>query len=282
MMLTLSQKKGRGLVSPGLLEPARHFQEVVRNGQYLMPQYTTSFILANDIKIFFPGLGTANDSDSDNDTNNATNTLMRYAYAPNLDGGYGPFSFVPAEGAKQDVHNFRVERINGGIQLSIPGAQIVAYISTVIPRFPANQPPPPTAEECIEHPASKAKRAPSHERSSKKRQRRDVEDFEEITKPVDMVELARTLFSQELTESDSYLHKNGFIKPIREGIQKRIDDVTEAKENFKGDKQKPNDEVNDAMESFEQFIHNIITSKEFTMNELVSTVTPPSPLFTAK
>ena len=259
------------MVSPGPLEPARHFHEVVRNGQYLMPQYTTSFILANDIKIFFPGLGTVNDSDIDNQTNNAINTLMRYAYAPNLEGGYGPFSFVPAEGTKQDVHNFRVERINGGIQLSIPGAQIVAYVSTVISRFPADQPPPPTAEECIEHPASKAKRAPAHEHSSRKRRRRDVDDFEGETKPVDMMELARSLFSQGLTENDSFLHRNGFIKPIGEGIQKLIDGVTEAKENF------------------ESLIQTITSGKEYTLfttkppgtaNETINTVTQP--LFSAK
>ena len=267
------QKKGRGLVSPGPLEPARHFHEVIRNGQYLMPQYTTSFILANDIKIFFPGLGIVNDSDIDNQTNNAINTLMRYAYAPNLEGGYGPFSFVPAEGAKKDVHNFRVERINGGIQLTIPGAQIVAYVSTVISRFPADQPPPPEAKECIEHPASKAKPASSHEQSSRRRRRRDVDDLEGETAPVDMMELARSLFSQELSESDSYLHRNGFIEPIGEGIQKLMDGVTEAKE------------------SFEQLIQTITSpGKEYNMlftteppasaNESLSTVTQP--LFTSK
>ena len=239
-----------------------------------MPQYTTSFFLANDIKIFFPGLGIVNDSDIDNQTNNAINTLMRYAYAPNLEGGYGPFSFVPAEGTKQDVHNFRVERINGGIQLSIPGAQIVAYITTVIPRFPADQPPPPKLKECLEHPASRAKPTSSHEHSSRRRRRRDAEsdDLEEQRRPVDMMELARSLFSQELTDSDSYLHRNGFIKPIGEGIQKLMDEVTEAKE------------------SFEQLIQTITSGKEYNVlftteppssaNETLSTVTQP--LFTSK
>jgi hypothetical protein len=240
-----------------------------------MPQYTTSFILANDIKISFPGLGTVNDSDADNETNNAINTLMRYAYAPNLEGGYGPFSFVPAESTKMDVHNFRVERINGGIQLTIPGAQIVAYISTVISRFPADQPPPPKAKECIEHPASKAKPTSSHDQSSRRRQRRDVDDLEGETAPVDMMELARSLFSQELTESDSYLHRNGFIKsvPIGEEVQKL------------------KDKVDDSEDSFERFIHGIMSSKEFsnvfttepaTLNETATTVAPPGPLFSAK
>ena len=235
-----------------------------------MPQYTTSFILANDIKIFFPGLGTVNDSDSDNETNNAINTLMRYAYAPNLEGGYGPFSFVPAEGTKQDVHNFQVERINGGIQLSIPGAQIIAYVSTVIPRFPANQPPPPKAEECIEHPASRAKSAPSNEQSNRSRQRRDLDDFKGESMPVDMMELARSLFSQELTESDSYLHRNGFIKPIEKDVQ-----------NLK------HDDVDDAEDNLEQFIHGIMSSKEinvFTTEPVLpnETATTVAPLFTTK
>ena len=236
-----------------------------------MPQYTTSFILANDIKIFFPGLGTVSDSDSDGQTNNAINTLMRYAYAPNLEGGYGPFSFVPAEGAKQDVHNFRVERIKGGIQLTIPGAQIVAYVSTVIPRFPAHQPPPPKPRECIQHPASKHTTSRHEQSGSRQRQRRAVEDVERDTRRVDVMELARSLFSQGLTESDSYLHRNGYIKPnIEEGIQNLMDGVAEAKE------------------SFEQLIQTITSGKDYTLftteptstNESVSAVTQP--LFTAK
>ena len=243
-----------------------------------MPQYTTSFILANDIKIFFSGLGTVNDSDTDNETNNAINTLMRYAYAPNVEGGYGPFSLMPAEGAKKYVHNFRVERINGGIQLTIPGAQIVAYVTTVIPRFPADQPPPPKAKECIEHPASKAKPSPSDEPSNRRRQRRDVEDLEGETAPVDMMELARSLFSQELRESDSYLHRNGFIKPspIAEDVQKL------------------KDEMDDAKDTFEHFIHGIVSSgggEEFSsvfttepavLNETATTVTSPDLPFTTK
>ena len=237
-----------------------------------MPQYTTSFILANDIKIFFPGLGIVNDTDIDNQTNNAINTLMRYAYAPNLEGGYGPFSFTPAEGTKKDVHNFRVERINGGIQLTVPGAQIVAYVTTVISRFPADQPPPPKAKECIEHPTSKVKSTSSRDHSSRSRRRRDTDESEEQRKPVDMMELAMSLFSQGLTESDSYLHRNGYIKPIGEGIQSLIDGVTEAKE------------------SFEQLIQTITSGKEYSMlftteppssaNETLSTVTKP--LFTSK
>lgn len=261
------QKKGRGIVSPGPLEPSRHFHKVVRNGQYLMPQYTTSFILANEIKIFFPGLGISKDSDTDNNTNNAVNVLMRYAYAPNLEGGYGPFSFVPPEGTKQDVHNFRVERTKGGIQLTIPGAQIVAYISTVIPRFPAHQPQIPNEEECIEHPASARKHTGAHEHSSGKRRRRSVESFEDQRK-VDMMELARNLFSQELKESDSSLHRNGFIKP-REGIQKLMDDVTETKENF--------EEFLQTLTSGKPFPHFMTESES---NETISTVTQP--LFTTK
>ena len=98
-----------------------------------------------------------------------------------------------------------------------------------------------------------------------------MEDFEGETKPFDMMELARSLFSQGLTENDSFLHKNGFIKPIGEGIQKLIDGVTEAKENF------------------ESLIQSITSGKEYTLftteppssvNETFNTVTQP--LFSAK
>ena len=194
-----------------------------------MPQYTTSFILASDVEIFYPGLGMSSDSDSDEDANTAANIIMKYAYASNLEGGYGPFSFAHASGTKQGSHNFRVDRTRAGINLHIPGAQIVAYITSVIPRFPADQPPPPNATVCIENPASRSMRTSAH--GNERRHRRSVEGVKEEGNRVGMMELANQLFSQELTEVDSFLHRTGLINN-RQGIRKLMDDVTEFKENF--------------------------------------------------
>ena len=70
---------------------------------------------------------------------------MKYTYATTLTGGYGPFTLAPVGQARKDPHNFRVERKDGGILVTLPGAQLVGYIMTVvrIPKFPHNQAPLP-------------------------------------------------------------------------------------------------------------------------------------------
>ena len=227
-MLYIQQKKGRGAVSPGPLEPARYYQEVIRRGEYLMPQFTSSFILASNIQVYFPGLGVWNDSDTDNQTNNAVNVLMKYTYAPNLGGGYGPFSFVPADGAINNIHSFRVERSRGGILLTIPGAQVIGYITTVIPKFPENQTSPTNATACQEMPPSSDHAADTPSESNRRR-RRSVEEDQPQHQILDMMQLAKSLFSDKLTESDSYLHRNGLLTPTQ-SVHRLMDDVTLSKE----------------------------------------------------
>ena len=191
-----------------------------------MPQFTSSFIVASDIRVYFPGLGVWNDSDTDNQTNNAVNILMKYTYAPNLGGGYGPFSFVPADGAINNVHSFRVERSRGGILLTVPGAQVIGYISTVIPKFPYNQTSPTNSTACLEPPSSSGN-AQDSPTGTNRRRRRSVE--ENNPKPPDIMQLAKTLFSERLSASDSYLHKNGLLTPT-ERVHTLMDEVAHSKE----------------------------------------------------
>ena len=222
------QKKGRGVVSPGQLEPRRHYQEVVKNGHYLMPQFTSSFILASDVKVYFPSLGIWNDSDADGQTNNAVNILMKYTYAPNLEGGYGPFSFVPADGAINNVHSFRVERNRGGILITIPGAQIIGYIATVIPKFPANQTVPTNFTACREPPPSTQGVDPPPV-DSRRRRRSVDEDKEDAPHHLDIMQLAKSLFSEKLSESDSFLHRSGILTPIQ-SVHRLMDKVASSKD----------------------------------------------------
>ena len=132
------QVNGCGLVSPGPLTPENYFHEVVSKGKYLLPEYPSAFVIASNIKIFF----TEFEIDS-NETESILNILMKYAYANTLTGGYGPFTLAPVGQARKDPHNFRVERKNGGILVTLPGAQLVGYIMTVVSKFPHNQAPPP-------------------------------------------------------------------------------------------------------------------------------------------
>ena len=93
-------------------------------------------------------MGSWNYSKYDNDTNEVINILMRYAYAPVLRGGIGPFSFEMPTG---NEHNYQLKRKNGGLLMTLPGGQIVGYILKSVPKFPLNQSEPSlNAMECDE------------------------------------------------------------------------------------------------------------------------------------
>ena len=220
------------MVSPGPLEPGWYYKEVVKNGHYLMPQFTSALILASDVKIYFPGLGVWNDTDSDEQTNNAVNILMKYTYAPNLEGGYGPFSFVPADSAINNVHSFRVERSRGGILITVPGAQVIGFITTTISKFPDNQTFPNVSISCQKLPSSPPNTgadtpAPG---DNNQRQRKSVEEvMKDLPQKFNVMELAKSLFSEKLSESDSFLHKNGFLTPVQ-SVHRLMDEVATSKD----------------------------------------------------
>ena len=130
-----------GYVSPGYLTPSSYFGRVIASGQYLLPQYVHAFVLASDIKIFFPHLGSWHFSD-EHESSVVINTLMEYTFAEKLSGNFGPFSFeVPRSGSG---HNFQIKRnkLNGGLVITLPGAQVVGYIINTVPKFPRTQPVP--------------------------------------------------------------------------------------------------------------------------------------------
>ena len=155
------QKRNRGIVSPGPLEPLNYFHQVAESGQYLMPQFTSSLIVASNISLFFPGLGSWRDeytNDIDNHTNGIINILMKYTYAPTLEGGYGPFTLGPEGGSRTDAHNFRLEKRNGGVLITVPGAQVIGFVSTVISKFPQKQVDPPAPVPCLVQPPAERRR----------------------------------------------------------------------------------------------------------------------------
>ena len=129
---------------------------LAESGQYLMPQYTSSLVLASNVTLFFPGLGSWRDEEDiyDAHTNAIINMLMKYAYAPTLEGGYGPFALAPKGGIRKDVHNFRVERKNGGLLIRVPGAQVIGFVSTTVPRFPDVKENVPQPTVCPSQPLS--------------------------------------------------------------------------------------------------------------------------------
>lgn len=172
-------------MSPGLLSSKSHNLRVAHSGQYLLPHYVSSFVVASNIKIFLPGLGSWNYSDYDSEASNVINILMKYSYARVLTGGVGPFSFEMSTGER---YNFNIRRKDGGVMIHIPGGQVIGYILNTVPKFPYNQTEPfVEPEECDDHPTGVSRR-----------RRRSVVHDEMFDAPENIRQLAKSLFSDGL------------------------------------------------------------------------------------
>lgn len=190
-----------------------------------MPQFTSSLILASNVTLFFPGLGSWRDeeADIDNHTNAIIHILMKYAYASTLEGGYGPFSLAPNGGHRKGIHNFRVERKNGGVLLRVPGAQLIGFISTVIPKFPADQTFPQEPMSCVleqANPSDAIRRKRSISSNGKLKKIRVLSN-ELFAESLDKEKLTKTLKTSEYVPSKSL-----------EALLKEADDTQSKLSNF--------------------------------------------------
>ena len=186
------QKKGVAPVSPGPLTPKQYFQRVAHSGHYLLPHYVSGLIVASNIKLFYPGLGTWNSSENGENIDNVLHVLMKYTYAQVLTGGVGPFNFE----TKDDLtHKFQLKRQSGGLLITVPGGQVIGYILKTVPKFPEDQTGPDISPiDCQE---SSLPPPPS-------RKRRSVSDDKGyIKKTTNIKELARDLFSEGLRDSNT-------------------------------------------------------------------------------
>ena len=174
-------------MSPGPLPSKAYTLRVAHSGQYLLPHYISAFVVASNVKIFLPGLGSWNYSDYDSEASNVINILIKYSYARVVTGGVGPFSFeVPMD--KQ--YNFNIRRKDGGLIIHIPGGQVIAYILNTVPKFPYNQTEPfLSPEECDD---------PSSGDNTSRRRKRAVTYNEVFDASENVKQLARSLFSDEL------------------------------------------------------------------------------------
>ena len=113
-------------MSPGELTPPKAFRDVVKNGSYQLPLYPTSLLLATDIELtvdvpfIFHTLP----------------TLIQLSYDPHISGGFGPFSFGPLHRASAGNMKFRVGVRDNKIAITLPGTQLIGYVSDVVPRHP--------------------------------------------------------------------------------------------------------------------------------------------------
>ena len=109
------------MVSPGITSD---FQDTVKNGTYQLPLYPTTLLLASDIELtvdvpfIFHTLP----------------TLIKLSYDPHVTGGLGPFSFGPLHRASAGDMKFRVGVRDNKITITLPGTQLIGYVSDVVPQ----------------------------------------------------------------------------------------------------------------------------------------------------
>ncbi len=191
-----------------------------------MPQFTSSMILATNLSLFFPGLGSWRNeqNDIDNHTNAIINLLMKYGYALTLEGGYGPFNLAPKGGSRKSNHNFRVERKSGGVLVQVPGAQLIGFVSSVVPKFPKNQGPLPERIDCISEPKQDV---------NNQRQKRSSFEEKIIDKPKKIRQLSNELFKLDIEELTSHTEENVYSPTESlDRLLKHIDNTQSKVETF--------------------------------------------------
>ena len=102
-------------------------------------------------------------------------------------------------------------------------------MTTVIPKFPGNQTLPTNSTPCQEPPSSIHQGAESLPTGNTRQRRSLDEDKDGTAHHLDILQLAKSLFSEKLSESDSLLHRNGFLTPIQ-SVHRLMDQVASSKE----------------------------------------------------
>ena len=100
--------------------------------RYLLPAFPASLLIATDIQIRIP---------SHSLPPKVVTDLLALSYEPLVSGGYGPFSFGRMYGDNKDgkeLFKFHVQRENGSLLLTLPGAQLIGYVCHIVVKFPEN------------------------------------------------------------------------------------------------------------------------------------------------
>ena len=67
---------------------------------------------------------------------NTTRHALSESSSARLQGGYGPFNVGGSFSYGRKSSNLKVSSLSDGLQISIPGAQIIGYYTSVLPKFP--------------------------------------------------------------------------------------------------------------------------------------------------
>ena len=117
-------------MSPGPLDTEEQFvTEVNKNvkaGYYRIPQYITGLLLCRNLDMEISGL----DQQS---SRSVVSTSMNAA----LNVGYGPFSLSSDFSRSSQRASFQASSTATGLQIKVPGTQVIGYYTEIVPKFPA-------------------------------------------------------------------------------------------------------------------------------------------------
>ena len=114
-------------VSPGPKDESmfRDYVAGTKSNRYLLPEYATGFLLARNVKLQFSELN-----------QKSANHLTRLVAGASFSASFGPFSLSGAVDGNKMKQGVTADRTANGMVITIPGAQIIGYYTTVLPKFP--------------------------------------------------------------------------------------------------------------------------------------------------
>lgn len=123
------QQSTSSLVSPGpKLDESEYVQTANSTSQsqrYLLPEYTTGFLLAKDVSLTFRGLNSSH-----------SRHAVQLSTTGSFYAGFGPFVASSSFSYAHASSHLRVYSVSNGLHIDIPGAQIIGYYTSVLPKFP--------------------------------------------------------------------------------------------------------------------------------------------------
>lgn len=118
------QQNTASRVSPGpMTDEEKYINEA--SGTYLLPEYTTGFLLAKDVSMSFRGVKSKTISHA-----------MKTSTAGSLSVGVCGISASASSSYAASSSHLSVSSHSDGLQINVPGAQIIGYYTSVLPKFP--------------------------------------------------------------------------------------------------------------------------------------------------
>ena len=116
-------------VSPGPKDEStfRDYVAGTKSNRYLMPEYVTGFLLARKIVLQFSGVDAK-----------SANHLTQLMVGASFSASYNIFSLSAAVDKNKMRQSMTADRTANGMVINIPGAQIIGYYTTVLPKFPVD------------------------------------------------------------------------------------------------------------------------------------------------